>query len=498
MSQHLQKLVLPTLISIFSFALILGNQLLTSYYFGTSPELDRYLTTLAAIHFLLFYIYPLKETLTSSTSLSTYIKASELNGVLAAVIAILLLISTLLSLVLMTFHKELLANDYASSSKEGVLLVYILIYLFLLPISETFNSFLIILNLTLHQALVRLGSIVTIFISIVLLSRSLGVGSLLLGLIFAQIFIVSLSGLLLMLNGLRPKWQGFRVLTRIPFAFQAFTAISVTSLFALLHAFVEKFTMLSMMSGLVASYLYGISIVNVLISVLTFPFINFIWPKFVDFINRKEEDQIFSYACNSMRPVIIILIALASFIGYFSLEIVNLLFKRGEFTNQSAMVTAEMLSILLFAAVPVCIAAIFSKVLFAQKHFFIVMFSGVFSSLSGIFIILIAKAIDSITLIQWNWVISNFLGLIVISSKLLIQQGNLYKTFFSILSYALRVCIIVSTSLFLTPSLPNDLPNKQAEFSGLLFSFFVYILIFIFLAILLKVINLDYRTRKYV
>jgi hypothetical protein len=122
----------------------------------------------------------------------------------------------------------------------------------------------------------------------------------------------------------------------------------------------------------------------------------------------------------------------------------------------------------------------------------------VFSSLSGIFIILIAKAIDSITLIQWNWVISNFLGLIVISSKLLIQQGNLYKTFFSIISYALRVCIIVSTSLFLTPPLPNDLPNKQAEFSGLLFSFFVYILIFIFLAILLKVINFDYRTRKYV
>jgi peptidoglycan biosynthesis protein MviN/MurJ (putative lipid II flippase) len=325
----------------------------------------------------------------------------------------------------------------------------------------------------------------------------LGVGSLLLGLIFAQIFIVSLSGLLLMLNGLRPKWQGFRVLTRIPFAIQAFTAISVTSLFALLHAFIEKFTMLSMMSGLVASYLYGISIVNVLISVLTFPFINFIWPKFVDFINRNEEDQIFSHACNSMRPVIIILIALASFIGYFSLETVNLLFKRGEFTNQSAMVTAEMLSILLFAAVPVCIAAIFSKVLFAQKHFIIVIFSGVFSSLSGIFIILTAKAIDSIILIQWNWVISNFLGLIVISSKLLIQQGNLYKTFSYILGYALRVCIIVSTSLFLTPPLPNDLPNKQAEFSALLFSFFVYILIFTFLAILLKVINLDYRTRKY-
>ncbi|NDD11447.1 MAG: hypothetical protein EB072_02085 [Betaproteobacteria bacterium] len=497
MSQHLQKLVLPTFISILSFLLIFGNQLLISYYFGTSPELDRYLTTLAAINFLLFYIYPIRETLTSSTSLSTYGKPSELNEVFSAVIAILLLLSTLLSLVLTIFHNELSVNDYVSGSKDGVLLLYILIYLFLLPISEAFNSFLIVLNLFLHQALVRLGSILTIFISIVLLSTTLGVSSLLLGLIFAQLFNIFMSGLLLMLNGLRPKWQGFRVLTRIPYAFQAFITISVTSLFGLFHAFVEKLTMLSMMPGLVASYFYGISIVNVLISVLTFPFINFIWPKFVDLIKCNEEDRIFSYACNRMRHVIILLIALASFIGYFSLEIINLLFKRGEFTSQSSMITAEMLSILLCAAIPVCVAAIFSKVLFAQKHFIIVMFSGVFSSLSGISIILIAKAIDSITLIQWNWVISTFLGMIIISTRLLIQQGNLYKTFFSFVSYTLRVCIIVSTSLFLTPPLPNGLPNKQEEFLGLLFSFFVFILIFALLAILLRVINLDYRTRKY-
>jgi peptidoglycan biosynthesis protein MviN/MurJ (putative lipid II flippase) len=197
--------------------------------------------------------------------------------------------------------------------------------------------------------------------------------------------------------------------------------------------------MLDLLPGLVASYQYSVALVNVLISLLAFPLANLLWPRFLAQASQEGVDAMLQTTARVLAPLVLVLMACCSFTERFAVEIVEVLFARGSFDAVSVEQTSQALRATVFAAIPISLFTIFSRILFSQGRGHAIAFGGMSIALSGSGVVLLAGTLGSVALVQWHWVIGNTVGLLAIVYVLLRRTSHPARYVRPVIGWCARV-----------------------------------------------------------
>jgi putative peptidoglycan lipid II flippase len=367
---------------------------------------------------------------------------------LAAQLALSLGSAILLLLVPTGVLARLGVEGPASASLWAGFLPYFMLY----ALAETCNGLLLSFNRVVYQAVARLVSALIGLACLWLLAGRIGVLALVLTLLIAQLATLLVSIVGLQKEGMRWVWRGFSPLWQDPRFRSVFFALLLTYLLAQLYVVCERVTMLGMMPGLLASYQYSVSLVNVLISLLAFPLADLLWPRFLAQVQQGETDVMLHSTGRVVAPLTLALMACCAFAERFAPEIVQLLFARGSFDATSTAQTSQALRAAVFAAIPISLFTIFTRILFSQSRGRAIAAGGVSIALSGSGVVLLAGWLGSVTLVQWHWVIGNTVGLLVVLYVLLRRTSHPAHYVRSAFTWLLRACGVILLALAVTPS----------------------------------------------
>ena len=453
MSSFQKRFGLLFILSAAGYLVSFGNQLVVSFHFGTSRALDSYWALLGLANFLVFYVQPLREALVPpvfAASADDRERACALfsAGLVAQFVLSLCSVAALLLLAPTGVMARVGVEEQVSASLRAGFLPYFLLY----ALAETCNGLLLSFNRVVYQAVARLVSALIGFACLWLLGGSIGVLALVLSLLITQLATLLVSIVGLKKEGMRWAWRGFSPLGQDSRFRAVFFALLLTYLLAQLYVVCERVVMLNMMPGLVAAYQYSVSLVNVLISLLAFPLANLLWPRFLVQVQQGGTDVMLHTAARVVAPLTLVLMACCAFAERFSPEIVQLLFGRGSFDATATMQTSQALRATVFAAIPISLFTILAKILFSQGRGRAIAAGGVSIALSGSGVVLLARWLGSVTLVQWHWAISNTMGLLVILFMLLRRTPHPAQFIRRAFSWLLRACIVILSPLAVTPS----------------------------------------------
>lgn len=444
------------LLSSAGFLLSFGNQLVVSFHFGTSVELDTYWALFATINLLLFYVQPVREALVPPVFTAASADRDHASALFSAGLAVQAVLALASMALLVLVPVGVLPNFGVHESELGRLLLGFLPFLVLYALAETCNGLLLSFNRVIYQAVARLVAALIGLTCLWLLAGRIGVLALVLSLLATQIVTLLASIIGLRRERMRWTWRGFAPLLREPRFRSVVSALLVTYLLAQVYAVIERVTMLNMQPGLVASYQYSVTLVNVLISLLAFPLANLLWPRFLAQASHEGADAMLQIAARVVAPLTLILLACCSFTERFATEIVQLLFARGSFDAASVAHTSQALRATVFAALSISLFTIFSRILFSQGRGRAIAAGGISIAVSGSGVVLLAGWLDSVTLVQWHWAIGNTVGLCIILFLLLRRVAQPAKYVRAVLSFLLRACSSVFLALWVTSSLANS------------------------------------------
>ena len=441
------------ILSAAGYVLSFGNQLVVSYYFGTSAELDAYWALYAAANFLLFYVQPLREALVPpvfSVVLQDHERASSLFT--AGMVLQTLLVSLSISLFLLAPASVLNWFGVHKAESWGLWLGFAP-YFVLFALAETCNGLLLSFNRVIYQSVARLLSSVMGLTCLWLLAGHIGVLALVLSLLISQLTILAVSALGLSREGIRLRWQGFAQLWHSPRFKPVFSALLFNYFFAQAYVVCERVAMLGLFPGLVASYQYSVALVNVLISLMAIPLANLLWPKFLSQATGDRVDAMLESSARVVAPMVLVLLGCCTFAERFSVEIVQMLFARGSFDSVSVAQTSQAFGATVFAAIPVSLFTIFSRILYSQGRGRAIAASGISVAIIGSGIVLLAGWLGSVTLVQWHWVVSNAIGLMIILYLLLRRTSDPFKYVRAGWTLTWRAGFAVLVSIWLTPEI---------------------------------------------
>jgi len=467
-----------------------GNYLVVSYYFGTSAVLDSYLALLASANFLLFFVQPLREALVPPVFSAVAADREHASKLFTAGLALQVSFALVAMAVLISVKfnaVEILVGKTTTYSPE--LLFWFLPFFVLFPLAETCNGLLLSFNRAVFQAMARLLSATMGLGCIWLLADHIGVLALLLSLVIAQICNLTISSIGLWKEGIRLVWGGVLALRHEQRFKSVFSSLLLSYLFVQVYMVTERFTMLGMFPGLVASYQYSVALVNVLVSLLAFPLTNLLWPRFLADAVKDGTDAMLNTAFGVVAPLVLALFACCTLTERFAPEIVKLLFERGSFDASSVVQTTQALRSTIFAAIPVSLLTIFSKILFSQGRGRAIGLSGTSVALSGTTVVLLAGWTGSVTLVQWNWVIGNTIGLFVM--LYLILRRATASRHFLLTGWTLiwRSSLAALLAIVITPDL-TSVNTLSDIFFGLFFSCSVFSVFFVGILYLMGILYL--------
>jgi peptidoglycan biosynthesis protein MviN/MurJ (putative lipid II flippase) len=443
-----QLFVLSATGSMLSF----GNQLLVSFHFGTSKALDSYWALLALANFLVFYVQPLREALVPPVYSATADDRERACALFSAGLAAQLVLSLGSATLLFLVPTDVLERLGVKTSTSPGLWAAFLTYFILYALAETCNGLLLSFNRVVYQSVARLASAFIGLACLWLLAGRIGLLALVLSLLISQIATLLVSIVGLQKEGIRWVWRGFRPLWKDSRFRSVFFVLLLNYLLAQLYVVCERVTMLGMMPGLVASYQYSASLVNVLISLLAFPLANLLWPRFLVQAHQGGTDVMLHTAVRVVAPLTLTLMACCAFAARFAPEIVQLLFVRGSFDATSAAQTSQALRATVFAAIPISLFTIFTRILFSQGRGRAIAAGGVSIALSGSGVVLLAGWLGSVALAQWHWAIGNTVGLLVVLFILLHRTLHPEQYVRSAFTWLLRACAVILLALAFTPS----------------------------------------------
>lgn len=473
MASFQKRFSLLFVLSAAGFALSFGNQLVVSYHFGTSIALDAYWALFAVVNFLSFYVHPLREALIPPVFAAVAVDREHASAVFSAGLALQVGLA-LLSMVLLLMAPKLgMVSLGLPEADSYSLLLGFLPFFVLYALAETCNGLLLSFNRAVHQAVARLASAAIGLACLWLLAGRVGVLALLFSLLIAQAITLLVSAFGVWGEGIRWTWRGFGPLWKAPRFKVVFVALLFNYLLAQVYVVCERITMLGLLPGLVASYQYSVALVNVLISLLAFPLVNLLWPRFLVQAAHGEVDVMLNTAAPVVAPLVLTLMAFCGFAERFSVEIVQALFARGSFDAASVAQTSEALRATVFAAIPISLVTIFSKILLSLGRGRAMAIVGAGIALIGIAVVLLASSLGSVALVQWHWVVANTSGLLVMMFLLLrrsTQPRRLVRAAFAWLS---RAAVSVLLALWVAPSVASD-GDAWSMLTGLVVSFAIF------------------------
>lgn len=437
------------------YVLSFCSQLVISYYFGTSPELDGYWAALGLVNFMCFYLHPLREALVPAVHRAAVSGMADAGKVLSAGLSFLGMLVIVSALLLFVFFNGFaFLMSMIGGGRSAVALVDLVLWLFpfmgLYVFTEALNGVLISLDRAVLQALARLATVAVFLAVLISFGASMGVTALLFGQLVGMTAGVGICVAALRAMRLRPVVNGFSVL-RGSGVFPLFMALLTSYLFAQLYVLGERTAMIHLSEGLVSAYQYSTSLVNMLISMLAYPLANVLWPRFLASGQAGEASEAGVLAGRTAAVLFLTLFIVCTFVWTHAEQVVFLLFNRGAFGTESAAQTVSALQATIFAAIPIGVMAILGRLLISFGNGRSQVHTGFAITVVGLSVIGVSVWLHSVALVQWHWLAANVAGLLVSLFAYSRQCGLSRSALMKGSGWTAIIVIAVCSAAFLTP-----------------------------------------------
>ncbi len=473
-------------LSILGYGLSFCNQLIISYHFGTSSSLDVYWTSLAIINFLCFYLHPFKESLIPIVHHAIDERMIEASEILSAGM-IFLTVLVMLSSCVLIFLPDLIdifsKRNQTTFIKMLELLPWLLPFLWLFTFSETLNSILVCLDKVIFQSIVKVFASTFSLALLFFVSKSLGVKAIYVALLAGQ-FVVTFMSLYALRNySFKFKFDFLSVLKEKRF-FNLFTSLIVSYLIAQFYILSERTAMVDMQAGLLSSFQYSASLVNVLVGVVAVPISTSIWHTFLQAKVTKNHKKAEALALKASYALFILMTLICSFSFVNAREIIYLIFSRGQFDEASLLLTTQTFKAVIFVALVIGLTNIFGRFLISIARARDNAIIGILTAVFGMSVIFISWFYGYSNVIQWHWLVANLIGL-VFSLWLFVHkcQIGFSKVFHGLKSIFITIAICI-ISLYVRPEFYFG-ESKFFVFLALAINF----LLFVFIAFILSVVT---------
>jgi putative peptidoglycan lipid II flippase len=477
--QYISLTALSAVVFILSFL----AQLIVSKNFGTSTELDAYWVAFSVVNLTTFYFSPFREAL-----LSSFHKHNKseilLQGYVLFIILALVSSLILVLLELSSFYSTL--GSIAHIDTIIKLMPWFILYTFTFGFSEIFTCLLISLNENYFQIRIKIISSSFALIFLVLATPRLGILSLVISPIIGHI--LSIFFFWHKMKYIDYHYKFSPRLLYLTLQSSGFFSLFYPMLFVLLVSqgcsVFEKAVMSHMKDGLVSSFQYSVSLVNVIVSIIAAPLSNLLWSPFIRSSNNMENKNKSILAClKSIYLLFFGLLIITIFCFTYADDIIYLIFSRGEFNTYSFNLTSETFKIAIFAGIPVGLLNILFRYFLSASDKRSLISTMFLIALMSFLITLYSFYAGNQKLIQFNWLISNSVGLCLGIFFLLSKLQFRVNTFIIKLIQGLIFSSYIYLSTSLVPTLHFGSGKIDVLFflslSFLMFSFILSLPFFI-------------------
>ncbi|QWD91073.1 lipid II flippase MurJ [Polynucleobacter sp. MWH-Braz-FAM2G] len=408
---------------VFSFA----SQIVISYFYGTSAELDAYWAALAIVNLLIFPIHPFRESLVPEIhrrSLEDSQKnASDYFSKALTLILMIAVVGLGLSFLLPNFLAGLVVSSTSEHLQSLVSqqLLWLAPAIILLALSETFNSLLASYHAVILQSVSRLLAAGSTLVIIAMMAGVVGIHALALGFMGGQLITVIALYMVIRKHGLRYRFAWPTNLGKAFFTLGGALLINYSA--SQIYSIYEKFIFSGFSKGLISAFQYGVSLTNVLITVLGLSLASVFWPRFLGYAASQDLDKANRDMTIALKMILLGMGVICAIIYCNAETIIDILFFRGAFDSESAIRTSQALRATIFTAIPIAASSILGRALISFGAAKNVMMIGILTAISGLLILYFSQQFNLYEMAILHWLFANVISFAV-SGFLFLQLLN--------------------------------------------------------------------------
>ena len=475
-----------TFLSIAGFILSFASQIIISYFFGTSAELDSYWVAFALMNLLAFPLASLKEALVPGVHQYGHSEPQSASAYFSQGMSLMLLVAAVGVVAAWVFGSrlsDLMLGGSPSSLMEGLVmrqLHWLAPGILLLAITETLGTLLTSFHKVIFQMISRVLAAITSLMCIGIFSGWIGINALSISFLFGQLVMALI--LIIFFSRMQivfiPCWpidlgQGYFYLS--------FTLL-ISALVNQLYLLYEKAVFADFGSGIISSFQYGVSLTNVVIAILAGALASVFWPRFMEYVQQDDFSSLYKEVALAIKISLIALGGVCSFIYLCASPIVSMIFVRGAFNQDAALKTAEMLQATIFTALPIAIIILLGRVLISLRSSKAIMFVGLSTAISGAITLKLAYQIESINLAIHHWLVANIIGCIV-SALVFAREIKLhFSSYLSDFWWVGRFIIALILLMFFWGALRSSISIESLGLIGLFLMALAYGFLYLFVA----------------
>ncbi len=398
------------------FVLSLVNQVLFSYYFGTSAELDAYWLALTLVQIATFYMGPAREAIVPAFSKHLAHKSSDAADYFSQAFNLFVLV-LLASVGLLAFVpgvlSALVVDNQQKALYERVVLVAVSVapLAVLMPMCELFSNLLTAYHRVLTQSVVRIASGVMLALCLVLFATRWGINAAVAGIVAGQVAACVLLLSALAKAGLRYQW---RSLPRVDMDFLRLAgALLISYGVSQLYILFDRNTLTLFGEGIVSAYQYATTLANAPQMILIASLTTVIWPRALTAARLRQvqlTEELVRNALNLLTPALGLVMI---FGALFAKQIVHVLFFRGAFDERSVTLTSLCFSAAVLALPFVGLSLVVGRVLVSHQAARSLVAVGVGSAVVGVVVIACGRVFHSLEITVLHVPVSALAGAVV-------------------------------------------------------------------------------------
>jgi putative peptidoglycan lipid II flippase len=441
------------------FLISLLNQLLFSYYFGTSAQLDAYWLALSLIQILTFYVVPAREALVPEFSRRLARDSGAVHAYFSSAVnllALMLISGTALLLFMPRLFGGLVVGGTQSALLDQVATMIVLLapLAILMPGTELFGNVLVAYGRVMVQNTVRLASALMLTACLVLMAPGFGVHAAAAGVVAGQIAAFGLLCGALARNGLRYEWRAK------PAVDQAFMKLAGALLFSYgvsqIYVVVERNTLSFFGEGVVSAYQYASSLSQVPQMVLIASLATAIWPQALDAAregNRRLAADLVVRGWDAVAPIL----GLGMTFGLlFAKPVLYVLFFRGAFDERSLELTTRCLTAIVLGLPFLGLTWLAGRVLVSHQAGSAIAAIGAGAAITGVIVVLAGRLLDDLSLSLMH-VVVNAVSAAVLSVVALRRTlgSDVWRWFRGEVLWTFTVLLVTSLALWVVYPVPQ-------------------------------------------
>lgn len=401
------------LLSLASYPLGFLLQLLMSYYFGTSVQVDAYWVVLTLINFFGFFVHPVREAIVSGYHLRRAQGKEQADRYFSSAVNLLVLL-LLASSALLYGSPRLFASLLVGAEKSVLLeevirlLYYAAPLVTLLFVSEIFSGFLVSTGRIFFQDFGRIVGSSLAVVCLWTLAGRVGVLSMIAAALVSNLLLVAVQ-LLALRNS--PFSYRFFSRPRIDTGSLRMSGALVTAYFvSQLYLVYERTVFVGLSEGALAAFQYALALSNVCHAVCIGNICNVLWPRIVELLVARDEEGVRKLLAISMKNVVLLLVFLALFLGCYADSVTYLLFFRGRFDARSLALTAGFFRAVLISLPFLAVSGIMGRLLATRQFTSYIFAVGVCSATGGVLTLALAQLTGSLGAAGYHTAVSASCG----------------------------------------------------------------------------------------